>query len=266
VAVYRRIIGELRLARSFEVVADCEIALDAATAGGPGAVLICGTGSVCFGRDPSGAWTRAGGWGPVIGDEGSGYDIGRRALNACARAHDGLGPPTALTELVLRRVGAARVTELPVAVRTGLGRAEIASMAQCVLGAAYGLKDPVARDIVREAARHLAKTAEIVARRLAPGAPVTLTGGLFESEPRFADDVTSILRAQFAGAVVKRPDLPPVAGALWRAARAAGASSFDMSALAALRKGAQGDDANHPRALPQDRRRPRNCGDSAGNI
>lgn len=84
-----------------QVTTDIEIALEAAVGAGEGIVLIAGTGSVACGRNAAGQTARAGGWGPWIGDEGSAFDIGRRAIRAVTRARDGLGPPTLLVDRVL---------------------------------------------------------------------------------------------------------------------------------------------------------------------
>jgi N-acetylglucosamine kinase-like BadF-type ATPase len=79
------------------VVTDLEIALDAAFSEGEGMILLAGTGSAAFGRDAAGRTARAGGRGPWFSDEGSAYDIGRRAFAAVERAEEDRGPATALT-------------------------------------------------------------------------------------------------------------------------------------------------------------------------
>jgi len=76
-------------------------ALYAGNPPGCGVVLIAGTGSIALGRDARGTIARSSGWGHIIGDEGSGYDIGRRSLQAAARASDGRGPTTSLLMLIL---------------------------------------------------------------------------------------------------------------------------------------------------------------------
>ena len=73
-----------------------------------GVVLISGTGSIAYGVNRQGLAARAGGWGTSLGDEGSGYWIGRRALKAVARATDGRGPHTRLTALVLAHFSLSR--------------------------------------------------------------------------------------------------------------------------------------------------------------
>ena len=78
-------------------------ALAAVTYGDPGVVQIAGTGSLTFGLGKQGKRCRIGGWGYLIGDEGSGFDLGRRALIRVMKAYDGRGPATGLTELALRK-------------------------------------------------------------------------------------------------------------------------------------------------------------------
>jgi glucosamine kinase len=78
---------------------DEEIALDGAFRGGPGILIIAGTGSNVIGRAADGAMYHAGGWGPAIGDEGSGFWIGQEALRAGFWAHDRNVPTTLLIEI-----------------------------------------------------------------------------------------------------------------------------------------------------------------------
>jgi N-acetylglucosamine kinase-like BadF-type ATPase len=95
------------LERSFpkaevKVTTDIEIALAAAVEKGPGVILIAGTGSVAYGRNAEGKTVRAGGWGPWLGDEGSAFDIGRRALTAVRRHEDGMARATMLSDRVFK--------------------------------------------------------------------------------------------------------------------------------------------------------------------
>ena len=90
---------------AYMLAGDQAAALYAAHGAGPGAVLISGTGSICFGRNTRGITARAGGRGYKIDDEGSGYAIGRDILSAVVRAQDGRSRPTVLTELVFAQIG-----------------------------------------------------------------------------------------------------------------------------------------------------------------
>jgi glucosamine kinase len=90
---------------SVMVTTDLEITLQAAVGDGEGVILVVGTGSAAYGRDAEGRVARAGGRGPWFSDEGSGFDIGRRALAAVVRAEEKRGPTTALSQKVLQWLG-----------------------------------------------------------------------------------------------------------------------------------------------------------------
>lgn len=152
-----------------------------------GVVLIAGTGSLALAR-PRGttlsaetAADRCGGWGPLLGDEGSGHAIALAAFKAAMRAADGRGPDTILHAALLKRFGAVRAPELVAGVHApGVGRREIADAAREVLAAA-DVGDPVAAAILTSAAADLAEHVRTLADRnsLAPGVyPLRLTGGL----------------------------------------------------------------------------------------
>jgi len=79
------------------VITDLELALEAAFGAAEGMILLIGTGSAAFGRDANGKTARAGGRGPWFSDEGSAFDIGRRAVQAVALAEENRGPATALS-------------------------------------------------------------------------------------------------------------------------------------------------------------------------
>lgn len=88
----------------WELVGDHEIALWGALEGNPGVSLVAGTGSICCGRNAEGDSIRAGGWGHLIGDEGSGYAIGRDVIKAVAHFWDGYGEPTSLAKLLAEQL------------------------------------------------------------------------------------------------------------------------------------------------------------------
>jgi N-acetylglucosamine kinase-like BadF-type ATPase len=161
---------------------DAEIVLAAGTPDDWGVAVISGTGSIVFGRHATraGAMARAGGWGHILGDEGSGYAIGIAALRAVMCAFDGRGPQTALTAAVLAHWGLSAPPDLVGRVyREEIGATDIAGLARLV-DAAAGAGDPVARGILRDAGRDLAITVEAVVRQLdlAAPTPCALAGGV----------------------------------------------------------------------------------------
>jgi len=152
-----------------------------------GVVLIAGTGSLALAL-PRGdtlsaatAADRCGGWGPLLGDEGSGHAIALAALKAAMRAADGRGPDTILHAALLKRFGAARAADLVACIHApGVGRREIADAAREVLAAA-DVGDAVAAAILTGAAAELAAHVRTLADRnsLTAGVyPLRLTGGL----------------------------------------------------------------------------------------
>ena len=151
---------------SLEVVTDAVIALHGATEGKPGLVVIAGTGSICCGVNARGRRACAGGWGPVAGDEGSGSWIARRALQAVARATDGRGRKTSLTEAAREYFKVERAEDLSTAVYApNMTNKRIADFGRHVIEAAKR-RDAVAREIIEEAGRELAGAASAVVKKL----------------------------------------------------------------------------------------------------
>jgi N-acetylglucosamine kinase-like BadF-type ATPase len=142
------------LADRLVVTGDTEIALAAAFGDRPGIVVTAGTGSMAIARDPAGRLHRAGGLGWQMGDEGSGYAIGRAALGAVGRAADGRSPRTELTPLLLKTT---RSDSLEALVRwaAAAGVPEVAALAPAVFDAAR-VGDTIAAGIMDYAARELA--------------------------------------------------------------------------------------------------------------
>jgi N-acetylglucosamine kinase-like BadF-type ATPase len=129
-----------------------------------GIAVVAGTGSSVCGVADDGSEALVGGWGHLLGDEGSGYDIAVRALRAVTRAADGRGPATELTKAVLDAVGVASASGLRVRFYPAPPVGDVARLAPIVLELAG--RDAVAMDIVRGAARELATAVAACARRL----------------------------------------------------------------------------------------------------
>ena len=118
----------MHLAHKIEVTTDAAILLAAGTPEGWGLALVAGTGSIAYGRMADGRRARAGGWGHLLGDEGSAYALVLAGLRAVARAADGRGPATVLTERFLAEMSLSRPQELvPAIYRGGADRAALAS-------------------------------------------------------------------------------------------------------------------------------------------
>jgi N-acetylglucosamine kinase-like BadF-type ATPase len=221
VGILRRIGATARLL----VVNDALIALEAGVGGHPGIVIVAGTGSIAYGRNERGEAARAGGWGYVLGDEGSGYWMGRRALRAVVRAADRRGPPTALSPRILAHFEVERPDDLvhEVYFQT-LSPQAIAALARSVHEAAEE-GDYVAGQIIDLGARELMAAAVSVAERLdLVRAPITvlLAGGLFVAVPRLEDRLTASARAILPEARVRRLAIDPAEGAVRLALAEAG--------------------------------------------
>jgi glucosamine kinase len=195
------------------VTTDIEIALSAAFADGPGIVVSAGTGSVAVGRDHTGKRHRIGGYGWQMGDEGSGYAIGRASLGAVSRAVDGRSPPTALSDRLLQ---ATRSGDFDALVRwaAGASPAEVASLAPHVLAvAAEG--DTLAKGIADYAARELSQLAICLVPKMEidPPIPVAVTGGLLSQDQPLRRALLAKLREESVFAPTQS-SVDAVAGAL----------------------------------------------------
>lgn len=211
----REALAGLRLA-SLELVTDGDIALFGATNGRPGVVVIAGTGSVCCGRNARGKYTSAGGWGPVAGDEGSGWWIARRGLQAVAQALDGRGPATSLTEAVCVCFNIATASDISTAIYApSMTNERIASFGRCVVTAAQG-KDKVARGIIVEAGRELGLAAVAVIRGLRMERErfqVAYVGGVFKAGEMILDPLRAAVERIAPKAFLAPPAMSPAVAA-----------------------------------------------------
>src|SRR5690554_433761 len=131
-----------------------------------GIVVIAGTGAIAVGIDKAGNRIRSGGWGHILGDEGSGFDIGRRGIIAAVRSYDGRGEDTLLIEKTAEYFNVESLDELRrVIYKNPLDRTEIAGFARCVIDAA-NTGDKLSVDILNIAGRELGLAASAVIRRL----------------------------------------------------------------------------------------------------
>jgi N-acetylglucosamine kinase-like BadF-type ATPase len=163
---------------------DAAIALAGATGGEPGVIVIAGTGSIAFGMNSRGERARAGGLGHVLGDEGSAYWIGLRALSEAVRFLDSRGPETALAAKLMARLG---VSDLPSLVQRvyekHADKSGIAAFAELATEAAQA-GDSIAQSILAEAGRELALAANVVIARLGLANQtfhLAYSGGVFKS-------------------------------------------------------------------------------------
>jgi N-acetylglucosamine kinase-like BadF-type ATPase len=197
-AAVHRIVRRIGRTNSVLVVNDALIALEAGVGAAPGIVIIAGTGSIAYGRNKEYRAARAGGWGYVLGDEGSGYWIGRLALRSVVRASDGRGDRTALSRHILTHFGVSRARELVREIYTrDLGPSQIAALAKYVQ-AAVEEGDLVARNILQAGARELVAAAGSVASQLSlseESFTFVLAGGIFRAVPWLTEELFKRLPA-----------------------------------------------------------------------
>jgi N-acetylglucosamine kinase-like BadF-type ATPase len=216
--VIREIMKRLGFRSHTVIVNDALIALVAGNGDlGPGIVLVSGTGSIAYGVSRRGVAARAGGWGSSLGDEGSGYWIGRRVLAAVVRDADGRGPRTALTAMVLAHFDLEKPEQLVAEIYDNVtGRKAIASLGATVEQArAEG--DLVAVEILRDAATELALAASSVVTKLdmrGEQFPTWLAGGLLTGVPWLAAEVTRHLAEVAPRSVVAPLTVEPAIGAV----------------------------------------------------
>jgi N-acetylglucosamine kinase len=181
-----------------------------------GVVVSAGTGSVCFGRNVTGLTCQVGGWGPIMGDEGSAYDIAVQALRAVSSASDGRGQPTILTQSIGEALGGYSALDISVQVYgKPLEREEIAALAVRVFAAAQQ-RDPVAMAILRRAGRSLGIAALAALRNvglLAIPTSVSYSGSVFEAGSFISDPFREAIYDAAPLAKVEHPILPPIGGA-----------------------------------------------------
>jgi N-acetylglucosamine kinase-like BadF-type ATPase len=137
------------------ITTDADAALNGAVGGKEGLIVISGTGSICYGRNKDGDTCRVGGWGHIIGDEGSGYKIGLEVLTRVMRSYDGREAKTLLVPMLLEKLRLESPEELVDYVyRSGAGKKEIADLAK-LADEAYAQDDVTAYEILSDAAEEL---------------------------------------------------------------------------------------------------------------
>jgi N-acetylglucosamine kinase-like BadF-type ATPase len=188
------------------VTHDAIAALYAGNPAGCGVVLIAGTGSIAYGRNEEGDEDRAGGWGHLIGDEGSAVWCGLEALRAIAHAVDGRGAPTMLTDLLFQEIGVGEFADVLPHLYGRPHPAPAISAATRALAVASAQGDAAANAILQRGAAALARAANVVALTLSlHGGPVYLAGGAFESLPL----LQKLLRLELLG-VLPQASVEPV--------------------------------------------------------
>lgn len=214
---YEEMLRGIGLRCPLKVVNDVEIVLESETQGQPGIVVISGTGSIVFGKDERKTAVRVGGWGYLVGDEGSGYWIGREAVRRSLCAYDGRGEKTVLAPLLTE---ACKLKDLPgimnIIYAPDTNKSDVAAFSRLVDQAAR-MQDHVAGQILEEAAKDLAAAA-CAARKgmqLPEGFPLILSGGTLLGSAILCRKVVSGLEMLTGN--IRRTQQEPCMGAVYLA-------------------------------------------------
>jgi len=216
-AVVRGILVRLGFKHDVLVVNDALVALVAGAGNNPGIVVVSGTGSIVYGVNKQAVAARAGGWGFIVGDEGAGYWIGRRALTAALRERDGRGPRTLLTPLVCDHFRVATPDQLVRQIYDRGMRPQAIAALGSVVERARRHGDIIAAEILKQAAEELALGARSVATRLEMRGDqfaIVLAGGMFRAIPWLAEELRLQLRDIAPRAWMAPLDVDPALGAV----------------------------------------------------
>jgi N-acetylglucosamine kinase-like BadF-type ATPase len=200
------------------VCGDEEIALDAAFPGGAGVLVIAGTGSNTLGRTSTGERFTVGGWGPALGDQGSGYWIGHQALRAAVRAKD-FGQPTRILDRVIGFWNAPNLSEV---VNIAHSAPDFSLLAPLVVECAEE-GDAVALEVLQRGGRMLGEDAAEAfrqVRQFEPEQPVpgiAFIGGILDKVAFVRESMIETIRRTLPTVQILPEAVDAVTGALWRA-------------------------------------------------
>lgn len=213
-----------------EGIIDCEnitmdsdvyIGLEAMRCDGAAAMVISGTGSMAVGRLSDGKIIHTGGWGYILGDEGSGYAIAIDALKAAICGYEGSAPETALTEAFMEYYQIDDMIKLiDIFYDPPMPRSKIAKLAPVIFRCAEN--DTVANSIIKNHAKLLADTVCALLKKMSSGTPLGLWGGIFENYAMFRDVFSSLVNASFPETKISILEYAPEYGAVIAAIKADG--------------------------------------------
>jgi glucosamine kinase len=203
---------------AIDVCGDEEIALDAAFPGGSGVLIIAGTGSNTLGRTSTGKLFTVGGWGPMLGDQGSGYWIGHQALRTAVRARD-FGQPTPILDRVVNFWKASSLTEI---INIAHANADFSLLAPIIVQCAEE-GDAVALEVLERGGRLLGEDAAEAfrqVRRFEPEQPmpgIAFIGSILDKVAFVRDSMIETIRRNLPTVQILPEAVDAVSGALWRA-------------------------------------------------
>ena len=235
--IIRRFASEIT-PKPFVLVNDVVNAYYATCRGKPGVTVVAGTGSIAYGVNAKGERVRVGGWGQILGDEGSAVYIAKRAFQEASKAYDGRRRYTLLVELLPKAIGLTSLYDISFKIMSGqMMISELGKLAPAVSEAAR-MGDKAAIKILREAGRELALLAIAGLKRLGLSSEATVgaSGSVFRSGRWLWESFTLAIRRRNPGIRLFGPIYggQPVAGAIFLAARRAGVKMEERAVLKIL--------------------------------
>jgi N-acetylglucosamine kinase-like BadF-type ATPase len=206
------------------VTNDAEIALMAGLGNNQGIIAIAGTGAIVYGITPTGQNFRTGGWGHILGDKGSGYEIGLLTLQTVMSSFDGIRPPTQLTKLVMDLYGLSSPHELRSYIyQPHIQKKHIAESAELCIRAAE-LRDQAAQEIITNAATDLANLTAAIRTKDSwfANSPIAVTGSIFKHSSLYREAYKKHLESIWIQPTVVATEQTPAYGAALLAAREVG--------------------------------------------
>jgi len=198
--------------KSLKVVGDAQIALQGAFPNEAGCILIAGTGSIIYGKDENGNIYRAGGFGRLIGDEGSGFSIGRKGLHAVAKFFDGRGDETLIVKLIKEKYSIKTADELITKVYKE--NFDIALIAEIVLSAAQN-EDLIAHHILLEETEELIHHVSTMMKKMNTiDLRVSFAGSLISNNNIYSDILRDKIKTSLPSVKIVAPKHSPIEGAI----------------------------------------------------
>jgi N-acetylglucosamine kinase-like BadF-type ATPase len=205
--------------KGVKVVSDAHIALEGAFPDSAGCILIAGTGSILFGKDEKGSIHRVGGFGRLIGDEGSGYSIGRKALNAVSKSSDGRGEETLISQMLNDKMNSD--FSISIINKAYKEKLDVASIAKIVIEAAEE-GDSIAENILDEEADELVlHIKSLLIKIQSDNLNVAFSGSLIDNNNFYSDLLKQKIKSALPKVKVVKPASSPVSGAILFAKRLA---------------------------------------------
>jgi N-acetylglucosamine kinase-like BadF-type ATPase len=194
---------------------DINIAFEGMRINGPCAIIINGTDSAVAGRYSDGTTIRKGGWGYILGSEGSGYAISVEAMRVALRAYDNAAPKTLLTDALLEYFDVNYPHELlNIFYRPAIRRTRIANFCKYVMECAK-MDDAAAIDVIAEQCLLLSNTAAALLYEMPENTPLALWGGVMQNSEVYRDTIIALIHKRFPNILIDLPPYPPEVGAIF---------------------------------------------------